>query len=502
MLQQQNAKVVIILLSLVLFFGGTRVAMSAPLHSASYAGPGNQEALLKWKSKIDSIVRPAFESERTVGIIVGVAEGNRTFFIGYGSTNLGGGKIPDENTIFEIGSVTKAFTGIMLAKKVLEHKVALDDPVRKLLPAYFRIPGFGSKEITLLDLSTHYSGLPRIPTNMNLEHIVNPYKNYTGYKMREFLAGYQLPREPGTVWEYSNLGVGLLGYALGVKSNTTYKRMVLSEICAPLNLKDTRFSLNEERLSRFAQGYNADLEKTAHWDFDVIAPAGGLRSTASDMLKFASTHLKDNGTLSQAMTMATGPYRKSGIPDNDMGLGWIIMHKGGFDILWHNGGTGGFSSFIAINKAKKVSLIVLSNTSAATSSVVDDIAGSIMKCLLGLPYEIPKWPKEVKIDPNLLDTYTGNYELSSKGDQPSSGTTENVRLTLTREANRIVFSQNRKVIYKVYSESETQFFAKLIPLTVTFSKGKTDRAVRMTIRADKEESEWRQIIPQQKKELK
>ncbi len=488
-----------ILLSLALIFGGDR-AMSAPLHSASYADPGNQESLLKWKPKIDEIVRSAFESERTAGIVVGAAEGNSKFFIGYGSTNLRGGKIPDENTIFEIGSVTKVFTGIMLAKKVLEHKVALDDPVRKLLPAYFRIPKLGDREITLLDLSTHYSGLPRIPTNMNLEYIVNPYKNYTGYKMREFLAGYQLPREPGTVWEYSNLGVGLLGYVLGVKSNTTYKRMVLSEICGPLKLKDTRFRLNEEQLSRFAQGYSADLEKTAHWDFDVIAPAGGLRSTAADMLKFASANLKDNGALSQAMAMAARPYRKSGLPDNDMGLGWVIMKKGKFDIIWHNGGTGGFSSFVAINKANNITLVVLSNTSAATSGVVDDIAGSIMKCLLGMPYEIPKWPKEIKIDPKLLDTYTGNYELTSKGDQPLSGTTEKARLTLTREANRIIFSQDRKVIYKVYPESETHFFAKLIPLTVTFSKDATDLAVRMTIRADKEESEWRQTpAPQEKR---
>jgi CubicO group peptidase (beta-lactamase class C family) len=488
-----------ILLSLVLQFGGSR-AMSAPFHSTSYADPGNQESMLKWKPKIDEIIRPAFESERTAGIVVGVAEGNSTFFIGYGSTNLRGGQTPGENTIFEIGSVTKVFTGLMLAKKVLEHKVALDDPVRKLLPAYFRIPKFGDREITLLDLSTHYSGLPRVPTNMNLESLVNPYKNYTGYKMREFLVGYQLPREPGTVWEYSNLGAGLLGYALGVKSNTPYKRMVLSEICGPLKLKDTRFRLNEEQLSRFAQGYNADLEKTAHWDFDVIAPAGGLRSTAADMLKLASAHLKNNGPLPQAMAIATRPYRKSGLPDNDMGLGWIIMHKGGFDILWHNGGTGGFSSFVAINKAKNIALVVLSNTMAATSGVVDDIAGSIMKCLLGIPYEIPKWPKEVKIDQNLLDTYTGNYDLTSKGEQPSSGENEKARFTLTREANRIVFSQNRKVIYKVYPESETRFFAKLIPLTVTFSKGKTDRAVRMTIRVDKEESEWRQIpAPQEKR---
>ena len=488
-----------ILLSLVLIFGGDR-AMSAPLHSASYADPGNQESLLKWKPKIDEIVHSAFESERTAGIVVGAAEGNSKFFIGYGSTNLRGGKIPDENTIFEIGSVTKVFTGIMLAKKVLEHKVALDDPVRKLLPAYFRIPKLGDREITLLDLSTHYSGLPRIPTNMNLEYIVNPYKNYTGYKMREFLAGYQLPREPGAVWEYSNLGVGLLGYVLGVKSNTTYKRMVLSEICGPLKLKDTRFRLNEEQLSRFAQGYSANLEKTAHWDFDVIAPAGGLRSTAADMLKFAAANLKDNGTLSQAMAMAARPYRKSGLPDNDMGLGWIIMHKGGFDILWHNGGTGGFSSFVAVNKAKNIALVVLSNTSAAASGVVDDIAGSIMKCLLGMPYEIPKWPKEIKIDPKLLDTYTGNYELTSKGDQPLSGTTEKARLALTHEANRIIFSQDRKVIYKVYPESETHFFAKAVPLTVAFSKGKTDLAVRMTIRADKEESEWRQTpAPQEKR---
>lgn len=490
----------IIMFLVFLFAGGN--AISAPMNSAVYTDSADQQFLLKWKPKIDEIVRPAFESERLIGAIVGISNGKSPFFIGYGSTNLVTGNIPNEHTIFEIGSITKVFTGLLLAKKVLEDKVALDEPVKRLLPPYFRIPRFGSSDITLIDLSTHYSGLPRIPTNMNPKHLTNPYKNYTGYKMREFLASYKLPREPGTEWEYSNLGVALLGYALGVKSNNTYKRMVFSEICNPLKLKDTRFHLNDEQLSRFAQGYNADFEKTPHWDFDVIAPAGGLRSTASDMLKFATAFLNENEPMYVAMEKTITPYRKSGIPDNEMGLGWLIMKKSGFDIPWHNGGTGGFSSFMAVNKKQKIALVVLSNTSAAQSGVVDDIAGTIMKCMLGIPYEDPKWPLEARIDPKLLDTYTGNYELISQDKTTPPEKPGVTLIVVSREGSRLVFNMDKKITFKLYPESDVKFFAKLVPLSITFSKDNADNKTHMSIKADNESSEWKKVSALQKKTVK
>ncbi len=456
----------------------------------------NQEALNKWNKKIDEIVEPAFKSKRVMGMVIGIWDGNSASYFGYGKIDLKGEAVPDEKTIFEIGSITKVFTSLLLAKRIIDNKVTLNDPVEKLLPKYFKIPQKQEKQITLLHLATHFSGLPKVPSNMRPKHVTNPYKNYTAYNLREFLTSYQLPREPGEKWEYSNLGVGLLGFSLGAQSGTTYRRLIFKEITGPMELKDTRFQLNEEQSTRFAKGFTADLEKADHWDFDVLAPAGGLRSTASDMLRFATTLLKDNGQFSTVMQMTTKSYGKTEIPDNDMGLGWLIAKKQGHEVFWHNGGTGGFSSFLAINKEKNIAVIVLSNTATTHSGVVDDIGGSILKCLLGLPYETPKWPIEADIKDDNIDKYTGDYELiSSKDVQGKPEDADKIVFNVKRKGNRLVIHTDKKVKISLYPQSENVFFAKIVPMTVTFSEDTKEKTILMNISSHGEESAWRRISP-------
>lgn len=463
-------------------------------HYKTYVSSTCQASILKLKPKVDEIVDPAFRSERIVGIIIGIWDGKDISFFGYGKTDLKGEKVPDENTVFEIGSITKVFTSLLLAKRVTENSVSINDPVSKLLPKYFRIPKKEEKEITLLHLSTHFSGLPRVPSNMGLKYSTNPYKEYSAYNMREFLSAYQLPREPGEKWEYSNLGVGLLGYSLGVKTGRPYKRLISTEITKPLNMKDTCFNLNPEQSSRFAQGYTADLNKTGHWDFDVMAPAGGLRSTASDMLKFATAFLRDDGPLQRAMVITIKHYTKTEIPDNDMGLGWLIMKKNGYEIPWHNGGTGGFSSFLAINKQKNIAVVVLSNTATSHSGVIDDIAGATIKYLLGIPYDPPKWKIEKKIKDGIIDGYAGNYELvSSQDSQGKQEKTEKTIINVKKAGNRLILHMDKKVKIMIYPESESIFFAKVLPMDIKFSRHTTDNTIQMNISSQGENSFWRKI---------
>src|SRR5208283_4407870 len=117
----------------------------------------------------------------------------------------------DGDTVFEIGSITKVFTALLLADMAQRGEVALTDPVSKYLPKGVKMPGRNGHAIMLQDLATHTSGLPRLPSNMKPKDFMNPYADYTPELLYQFLSSYELPRDPGSKWEYSNLGAGLLG---------------------------------------------------------------------------------------------------------------------------------------------------------------------------------------------------------------------------------------------------------------------------------------------------
>jgi serine-type D-Ala-D-Ala carboxypeptidase/endopeptidase len=156
-------------------------------------------------------------------LVFGVVDGDKSEVVAFGK--LDDGKVPDGDTVYEIGSVTKTFTATLLAQAVLSGRVTLDTPVAQLLPD-FKIPSRGDKEITLGELATQHSGLPGMPSNFLPTDQANPYADYDSAKLKAFLAGYELRRDPGAAYEYSNLGFGLLGYALAQLNQTTYRLVV------------------------------------------------------------------------------------------------------------------------------------------------------------------------------------------------------------------------------------------------------------------------------------
>jgi D-alanyl-D-alanine-carboxypeptidase/D-alanyl-D-alanine-endopeptidase len=215
--------------------------------------------------------------KQAVGIVVGIVEPEERRIIAYGSTANGGSRPVDGDTLFEIGSVTKVFTAQILADAVARGAVTLDDPVAKLLPPSVRMPESGGRTITLLDLATHRSGLPRLPGNLTMTDLSNPYAAYTVTQLYEFLSGHALRRAPGGEFEYSNLGVGLLGHALALHAGTDYETLVRSKVLAPLNMKSTAIALSPELKARMAQGHNAKLERAPNWDI----PGAGWGGSAA-----------------------------------------------------------------------------------------------------------------------------------------------------------------------------------------------------------------------------
>jgi serine-type D-Ala-D-Ala carboxypeptidase/endopeptidase len=212
------------------------------------------------------------------------------------------------------------------------------------LPATVTVPQYGETPITLLDLATHTSGLPRLPDNLNpSSDPANPYADYTVAKLYSFLSKYKPTRASGAQYEYSNLGVGLLGYLLSLRAGQSYEDLVVSLLCDPLGLKSTRFHLSPELHSRLVPGHDASGHPVPNWEFTpALAGAGALRSSAHDMLQYVAANLD----LSAPRLKAAMPNTHAARHRVDAGqailyvaLGWLVLNVNGAEIIWHNGGT-------------------------------------------------------------------------------------------------------------------------------------------------------------------
>jgi CubicO group peptidase (beta-lactamase class C family) len=228
-----------------------------------------------------------------VGMSVGVAHGDTVLLKGYGRVEHDRDVKPNADSVYEIGSISKVFTGVLLAILVGDGVVRLDQPVQDLLPDSVTVPAFDGRRITLLDLTTHTAALPRMPTNFAPRDFTNPYADYSVERMYAFVSAWKLPYAPGTKYLYSNLGAGFLGHALARRAKKSYEDLLVARIAEPLGMKSTRITLTDEMRRRLAAPHDGSLRPGHMWDIPTLAGAGGIRSTARDMLVFlrSSTRL-------------------------------------------------------------------------------------------------------------------------------------------------------------------------------------------------------------------
>jgi serine-type D-Ala-D-Ala carboxypeptidase/endopeptidase len=283
------------------------------------------------------------------------------------------GRLPDgPATILEIGSVTKTFTTTLLADMARERMVSLDDPVQRHLPAGLRLPVRG-REITLEDLATHRSGLPRLPKGLLWLALTgdrrDPYARVDEARLAAAIGATRPRREPGRRVAYSNYGMGLLGHVLALRAGTSYEQLVRARICEPLGLDDTWVDTPESERPRVATGHTWLGREAAPWHLAALAGCGGLRSTAADLLAFLRLHFATSDSPLAAAAADTArsraPWRRNG----EIGLGWVIVPlpqrqrrgRSRFRVLLHEGGTGGFRSFAGVIPALDVGAVVLAN---------------------------------------------------------------------------------------------------------------------------------------------
>jgi CubicO group peptidase (beta-lactamase class C family) len=437
-------RIVTRLLAVATSLAGLAAAQSAP------------PSLLPTDAEIRKILVDRIDVQhQSVGIVIGVIGPGGRRVISYGSLEKGDPRALNGDTVFEIGSATKVFTSLLLADMVQHSQVALDDPVAKYLPATVKMPERNGKSITLVDLSMHTSGLPRLPGNMSPKDPANPYADYSVEQLYQFLSGYQLTRDIGSTYEYSNLGGGLLGHVLARRAGMDYEVLVESRICAPLGMKSTAITLAPQMKARLAVGHNAALEPVKNWDLPTLAGAGALRSTANDLLIFLAANLGySKSPLAPAMVAMLKTRRPTGQSGLEIALGWHIFTSNGKEIIWHNGGTGGYRSFIGFDPKTRVGVVALSNTS--TDVGVDDIARHLLDPSIPLASP-PKEHKEVKVDPRLFDNYVGNYQLAP-----------NFVLTVTRDQNHLFVQAPGQPKFEIFPESDRDYFLKEVDAQITF----------------------------------
>jgi CubicO group peptidase (beta-lactamase class C family) len=312
---------------------------------------------------VDSVARTYIDKENTAGMSIGVIRDGKTYFYHYGEMDKSAKKMADNNTFYEIGSITKTFTGILLAHAVLEKKIDLETDIRKYLLEEYPNLQFKNNPILIKHLANHTSGIISFPSldimTQKGYDAKNPYKHYTSNMVLAYLHKVKLDTVPGFKSNYSNFATGLLGIILEKTYKMSYADLVKKYITNPLSMKATKIVLNEEEEKIFAKPYTENGNLTSHWDITGLGAAGAIRSNIVDMLQYAKANMSASD---EAMALSQKPTFKQGAM-SETGLYWQLnINKKGQLITWHNGGTGGFSTFCGFIKEKNIAVVILANS--------------------------------------------------------------------------------------------------------------------------------------------
>lgn len=346
---------------------------------AAFCQQNNNPMKTPLDRKVDSLVRAAFARGECVGLMIGVIDGNKTYTYAYGETAIGDNQLPGTNTVFQIGSVTKTFTGILLAAQISSGQVKADDPISKYVPDTVSLKWYDNQPITLAMLSNHTSAIPRWEPIMTYPgfSVAQPYSHFGEAQLFHFLNHYQPAYQPGVKYAYSNLGTGLLGELLARNAHTSYKDLLSGQIFRPLGMKNTRLTESPQVPPQMAQGYNARRKPEQPWVMSAVSGAGGIQSTLHDMLLFARANIRPGkGALGAAIRLShQETFRDASAR---MGLGWHIIEGPGHTVLFHNGQTGGYHSHLSIETAGKKAVVILSNM-AADNKIGWPLQGYLMR---------------------------------------------------------------------------------------------------------------------------
>ncbi len=391
----------------------------------------------EFKTKLHTNVNNGFYP----GVIIGLIDWKGIQIYTDGIASYEKNNTINKNTIFNIGSITKLFTGILLADMIQKGELSLDDPIEKFLPETDKIPMYNDKKITLGHLAMHTSGLPRLPDNLKSNSWTSFYSTYTVDEMYDFLSSYSLEVEPGTKYEYSNIGYSLLGHLLELKSGKSFEELVTNKLTKDLKLKNTYLVLPDPLQENLATGYRNNQEiKLREW----IAPkgSGGFYSSTNDLLIFLSANMRlSKSSLSDAMILSQQPqfqFYNDTKESRFAGLGWRVLDREGEQITMLTGATDGFRSFIGFDPNLNRGVVVLSN-----SEIDNEYIGLH---LLNSKYPMLEFDL-IDVNPDIFNQYVGEYNAINI-----------TKFTVSEENEKLMIKQKDDKKIQIFPESETKYF--------------------------------------------
>lgn len=417
------------------------ILLAAPLSAQHFPSSDSLTALIR-----------ARVGNSGVGMVLGVLEPDgSTRIVHYGTAGTGA-KALGTKSVFEMGSITKVFTGILLADLVDKKLVSLDDPIAKHLPPGTKVPSRAGREITLLDLATHRSSLTRMPTNMTSDGS-NPYPNYTIRDLYAFLGEHQLRRDIGSEYEYSNIAVALLGHIIERIAGKSYEQLVQERILKPLGMRSSSTIASGTVKEWLTVGHDERGNPASYRGWETLPAMGALRSNAEDMLKFIAANVgpADND-LERVMRLAHQP-RNAIANVADIGLLWSIQKFGTKRIIGHGGATQGFRAYIAFDPEARVGAVLLANYPAAMA----DIVHHLIHPAIPLAGTAVAERTQIDLAEPMMRRYVGEYEL-----HPT------FVISVSMENGALFAEATNQAKLPVFPESETKFFYKGVNAQLEF----------------------------------
>ncbi len=404
-------------------------------------------------ARAEALCQHVAEAQVAVGFAAGILRDGEVWVGGFGETELGSGRRPDGDTLYEIGSITKVFTGLLLADAVERGSVTLEGEVNDHLPEEAHLPVFEEQPIQLWHLATHTSALPRMPGNFDPADPRRPYVDYDLERLFATLPKQRLRRAPGERYEYSNLAAGLLGQVLVRVEERPYEELLIEHLLVPLGLDDTCIELSEEQRSRLAAPYDPDRRPEVEWAFGVLAPAGALRSTVDDLLTFARATLDPpEGTLGEVLRSAQEVRFDPEDGAMRVGLGWHLLPER--RAVLHNGRTGGYSASLAVDLDRRCAVVFLNNSPGRE---VGRLAQQLWALASGEEVgENPIRPV-AKLAPEVLARYLGKYRF---------GLFQDMEITL--EEGSLMSQMSFQSAVPVYPASETEWYYRAVEARLVF----------------------------------
>lgn len=396
---------------------------------------------------LDTYIQQRMEVEKIPGLSIAIIEPNGDInFKNFGYADLNEEKPTDKHTIYEIGSITKTFTAGLIHILLKNTDFTVETPVNKILGNRATLGSYEQTQITLWHLLNHHGALPRLPGNIQPENPVDPYQGYTETMMYDFLNNYQPEYKPGSRFAYSNLGYMVLGSITEILSDRTYDKLIEHYVTGELNMSSTSRHLVDS--TRFATP-TAGGRKSYEWNFDGIKGVGGLRSTSADMVKYLKMMMgQSDYKFDDAFREAT-QSRKTLNANLKVAHSWFVNTEFDDEIIYHNGDTGGFSTFVGYSTFSGKGVVILSNS---IHSIVD-----VGLHLINSEHDLVEVKEYLQLETAQLEKLVGIYQSEQLPD-----------FTILREGRQLLGRLGRQQALPLNATSDTEFENKTVQARITF----------------------------------